>query len=116
GEGAADEETAAAPPPLVGSLPIAIRQEKPGARVPLRRESSAARRRQMYEARDRERGLDPGALDFAGDEGDEGEESEEGEGDRAPGTTLSRGKHRALKILESAARVPEEGMWRSLAN
>ncbi|KAI5833802.1 hypothetical protein K523DRAFT_295234 [Schizophyllum commune Tattone D] len=116
---------------FIGSLPIAIRPprrrtsetvitktslaEKPGVLVPplpRRRESSTARRKQMYEERDRERGLDPGALDFTGDEGSD----EESDGDTVNGTALSRGKQRALRILESAAKVPEEGMWRSLAN
>ncbi|TRM67860.1 hypothetical protein BD626DRAFT_107199 [Schizophyllum amplum] len=119
---------------FVGSLPIAIRPpprrastsdyqaktslvEEPGVLVPplpRRRESSTARRKQMYGERDRERGLDPGALDFTGEEDEE--ESDEDTTRGEDGKSMSRGKQRALKILESASKVPEEGMWRSLAN
>ena len=51
-------------------------------------------------------------VDFTGDEGSDEESDEE----TVNGAALSRGKQRALRILESAAKVPEEGMWRSLAN
>ncbi|KAH8999083.1 hypothetical protein EDB92DRAFT_1832331 [Lactarius akahatsu] len=72
--------------------------------------TSAGYRKASYAARDRSRSLDPGALDF---ETIGEEESIDGD-DGDPGS-LSRGRHRALKILQARSTLPAEGMWRSLA-
>ncbi|KAH9045377.1 hypothetical protein EDB85DRAFT_1906300 [Lactarius pseudohatsudake] len=72
--------------------------------------TSAGYRKASYAARDRSRSLDPGALDF---ETIGEEESIDGD-DGDPGS-LSRGRRRALKILQARSTLPAEGMWRSLA-
>ncbi|KAH9006788.1 hypothetical protein EDB86DRAFT_2868270 [Lactarius hatsudake] len=72
--------------------------------------TSAGYRKASYAARDRSRSLDPGALDF---ETIGEEESIDGD-DGDPGS-LSRGRRRALKILQARSALPAEGMWRSLA-
>jgi len=70
---------------------------------------SASYRKASYAARDRSRLLDPGALDFeAGDD----ESLDADDGDTG---SLSRGRRRALKILQARSELPAEGMWRSLA-
>jgi len=70
-----------------------------------------------YAERDRNRAMDPGALDFAIAEEDEEEDNGEGP-KQASGESTSPGekarKH-ALKILQARSELPEEGMWRSLA-
>ncbi|KDR84066.1 hypothetical protein GALMADRAFT_151088 [Galerina marginata CBS 339.88] len=79
--------------------------------------SSSAIRRAAYAERDRNRSMDPGALDFATEE-DEDEEESEGEVEQANAETPDAGekarKH-ALRILQARSELPGEGMWRSLA-
>ncbi|KAF8559458.1 hypothetical protein OG21DRAFT_1493342 [Imleria badia] len=81
-----------------------------------RHTSSSTMRRASYAERDRSRSIDPGALDFiAGD----GEEAEDDESDEEPSKANvadeGRGRQRAFKILQARSRVPEAGMWMSLA-
>ncbi|KAJ2930572.1 hypothetical protein H1R20_g6529, partial [Candolleomyces eurysporus] len=82
--------------------------------------STAAILRARYAERDRERSIDPGPLDYAVLEEDEGEDEEsETEEEKAQIQALlatSRARKRALKILQAAKRLPEAGMWRSLAS
>ncbi|KAI9448005.1 hypothetical protein H4582DRAFT_1897722, partial [Lactarius indigo] len=73
--------------------------------------TSASYRKASYAARDRSRSLDPGALDFETIGDDESVDGDEGD---HPGS-LSRGRRRALKILQARSTLPAEGMWRSLA-
>lgn len=72
--------------------------------------TSASYRKASYAARDRGRSLDPGALDFETIDEDESIDGDDGD----PGS-LSRGRRRALKILQARSTLPAEGMWRSLA-
>ncbi|KAH9062672.1 hypothetical protein EDB87DRAFT_1605216, partial [Lactarius vividus] len=72
--------------------------------------TSAGYRKASYAARDRSRSLDPGALDFETIGEDESIDGDDGD----PGS-LSRGRRRALKILQARSTLPAEGMWRSLA-
>jgi hypothetical protein len=58
----------------------------------------------------RDNSQDPGVLDFAGY--DDNENDEDDEPSDLPG---QRSRQQALKILQARSRVPEEGMWRSLA-
>jgi len=81
-----------------------------------RHTSSATLRRASYAERDRSRAIDPGALDFiAGD----GEEAEDDESDEEPSKANvadeGRGRQRAFKILQARSKIPEAGMWMSLA-
>ncbi|KAI9574313.1 hypothetical protein HD554DRAFT_2046213 [Boletus coccyginus] len=81
-----------------------------------RHTSSATLRRASYAERDRSRAIDPGALDFiVGD----GEEAEDDESDEEPSkanvANEGRGRQRAFKILQARSKIPEEGMWMSLA-
>ncbi|EIW76279.1 hypothetical protein CONPUDRAFT_168847 [Coniophora puteana RWD-64-598 SS2] len=89
--------------------------------------SARSARRASYAERDRQRAIDPGALDFAGqgyeDEDDEeddedegGDEAEGGDGGKTGGETEAPSRQRALKILKARSRLPAEGMWRSLAS
>jgi len=86
--------------------------------------SAAAMRRASYAERDRQRAMDPGALDFATEDEEEGESSEEevdaGAGAGAGAVDVeaemgTRSRRRALRILQKRSEIPEEGMWRSLA-
>jgi hypothetical protein len=95
--------------------------------------TSAAMRRASYAERDRNRSLDPGALDFTAEEDEEDEEDREltkPEAELGP-----RSLQRALKILQKRSEIPSDGkisfrlmisftngfnfliigMWRSLA-
>ncbi|KAH9179671.1 hypothetical protein EDB89DRAFT_1922530 [Lactarius sanguifluus] len=72
--------------------------------------TSAGYRKASYAARDRSRSLDPGALDFETIGEDESIDGDDGD----PGS-LSRGRRRALNILQARSTLPAEGMWRSLA-
>ncbi|KAI0307139.1 hypothetical protein B0F90DRAFT_1813941 [Multifurca ochricompacta] len=79
--------------------------------------TSASYRRASYAARDRSRSLDPGALDFetgALDFEIDGDD-ESMDGDDGDVSSLSRGRRRALRILQARSELPAEGMWRSLA-
>lgn len=81
-----------------------------------RHASSTSFRKASYAERDRSRAMDPGTLDFiAGG----GEGAEQDESDDEPGQTNvpeeGRGRQRALKILEARSKIPEAGMWMSLA-
>jgi hypothetical protein len=71
---------------------------------------SASYRRASYAARDRSRSLDPGTLDFESGVDDDVIDADEGDAG-----SLSRGRRRALKILQARSELPDEGMWRSLA-
>lgn len=129
------------PPGIPGSLPISIgplsRKREPlslasyqpktslpdraSAMVPplpnmVCRHSTSALRKASYAARDRDRCMDPGTLDFISqdDEGDEDNESDD-EPSQMDLPDESRGRQRALKILEARSKVPAAGMWRSLA-
>lgn len=78
--------------------------------------SSAAIRKATYLERDRSRSMDPGTLDFPSEEE---EEDTGGESDVVENETVQsgeRGRKKALKILQARSELPEEGMWRSLAN
>ena len=55
--------------------------------------------------------MDPGALDFDSGGDDEGIDADDGDAG-----SLSRGRRRALKILQARSELPDEGMWRSLAS
>lgn len=72
--------------------------------------SSSTLRRAAYAERDRQRSLDPGALDFSLEEDDEEEATEE-----ITSGTGHTGRDRALRILQARSSLPEAGMWRSLA-
>ncbi len=73
--------------------------------------TSASYRKASYAARDRSRSLDPGALDFEAVDDDESLDGDDGDTG-----SLSRGRRRALKILQVRSELPAEGMWRSLAS
>jgi hypothetical protein len=73
--------------------------------------TSASYRKASYAARDRSRSLDPGALDFEAVGDDESVDGDDGDTG-----SLSRGRRRALKILQARSELPAEGMWRSLAS
>ncbi|KAG1782864.1 hypothetical protein EV702DRAFT_959144 [Suillus placidus] len=129
------------PPGIPGSLPISIgplsRKREPlslasyqpktslsdraGAMVPplpniVGRYSTSALRKASYAARDRDRSMDPGTLDFVSqdDEGDEDDESDDEPSQTDP-PNEARGRQRAFKILEARSKLPAAGMWRSLA-
>jgi hypothetical protein len=72
--------------------------------------TSASYRKASYAARDRSRSLDPGTLDF-----ESGGDDESIDADDSESGSLSRGRRRALKILQARSELPAEGMWRSLA-
>jgi hypothetical protein len=72
--------------------------------------TSASYRKASYAARDRSRSLDPGTLDF-----EAGGDEESIDGDDGDAGSLSRGRRRALEILQARSELPDEGMWRSLA-
>ncbi|KIM46487.1 hypothetical protein M413DRAFT_441575 [Hebeloma cylindrosporum] len=80
--------------------------------------SSAAIRKAAYLARDRNRSMDPGTLDFAVEEEDEDEEGEESQLEQGKGEASDpgeKGRKHALKILQARSELPADGMWRSLA-
>jgi hypothetical protein len=78
--------------------------------------SSTALRKAAYAERDRTRSMDPGALDFAaGDDEDEMDDSDGESPSHGSPSAGQRARKRALKILQLRSRLPEEGMWRSLA-
>ncbi|KAF9236214.1 hypothetical protein BU15DRAFT_89261 [Melanogaster broomeanus] len=81
-----------------------------------RRHTSSALRRASYAERDRTRARDPGALDFPNEDGaDDEDEESDAEPSRVDTANEGRGRQRALKILEARSKVPEAGMWMSLA-
>lgn len=92
--------------------------ERAGAMVPRLqgtddRRSASALRKASYAARDRDRSMDPGTLDFVSQEDQDGDSDDEPlQADRLD---EARGRRRALKILEARSRLPAAGMWRSLA-
>ncbi|KAJ7872065.1 hypothetical protein B0H13DRAFT_2059786 [Mycena leptocephala] len=88
---------------------------------------SSSVRRAVYEERDRQRAMDPGALDFAADANsviEEEDESEDDDGDQGATTSASvngggkvrGGRKRALKILQARDDLPDSGMFYSLAS
>ncbi|KAG2141604.1 hypothetical protein BD769DRAFT_1427409 [Suillus cothurnatus] len=80
------------------------------------RHSTSALRKASYAARDRDRSMDPGTLDFVSqdDGGDEDDESDD-EPSQMDLPDEARGRQRAFKILEARSKLPAAGMWRSLA-
>ncbi|KAG1892012.1 hypothetical protein F4604DRAFT_1696881 [Suillus subluteus] len=78
--------------------------------------STSSLRKASYAARDRDRSMDPGTLDFVSpdDEGDEDDESDDEPSQMDP-PDEARGRQRAFKILEARSKLPAAGMWRSLA-
>ncbi|KIJ69811.1 hypothetical protein HYDPIDRAFT_104438 [Hydnomerulius pinastri MD-312] len=81
-----------------------------------RHTSSVTLRKASYAERDRSRSMDPGALDFVREDGEDGDEDEsEEEPNKADFLDVSRGRQRALKILEARSKLPAAGMWRSFA-
>jgi hypothetical protein len=104
---------------ISASLPISIAvvprhriengpAEQPGSKPEA--STSTSHRKASYAAHDRIHSLDPGVNYFEAD-GDN-ESGDDGDND---GGTLSRGRRRALKILQARSELPDEGMWRSLA-
>jgi len=89
-----------------------VHSEKPIPSFPARRRfsTSDAFRRAAYAERDLSRSMDPGALDF-----DAEVEYENDDGPTKSREAGERGRQRALKILQARSKLPEEGMWRSLA-
>ena len=77
--------------------------------------SAASFRRASYAERDRQRAMDPGALDFATETDEAESENSEEETEVARSDVGTRSRKQALKILQKSSEVPEEGMWRSLA-
>lgn len=85
--------------------------------------SSTTIRKALYAERDRVRSVDPGIMDFTSSDEEDGtddtEESSEDEAEKArveAYLATSRGRKRALKILQARSELPDSGMWRSLAN
>ncbi|KAG2013242.1 hypothetical protein CC2G_010175 [Coprinopsis cinerea AmutBmut pab1-1] len=81
--------------------------------------SSTAIRKAVYAERDRERSMDPGLMDFRTyEEEEDTTSSDEDEEDARIEAYLSttRGRRRALKILQARSVLPDSGMWRSLAS
>jgi hypothetical protein len=76
--------------------------------------SSTALRKAAYAERDRTRSVDPGALDFAAEDEDD-EESDDDVSTFGVADAGERGRRRALRILQALSKLPEPGMWRSLA-
>jgi len=78
--------------------------------------STSALRKASYAARDRDRSMDPGTLDFISqdDEADEDDESDDELFQTDP-LDEARGRRQAFKILEARNKLPAAGMWRSLA-
>ncbi|CCM05581.1 uncharacterized protein FIBRA_07808 [Fibroporia radiculosa] len=84
--------------------------DRPGMLVPaLRLSSSVAMRQAVYAERDRNKPIDPGALDFTDTNELDDEEDVDDE------YTGSIGRRRALQILKARSKLPDDGMWRSLA-
>lgn len=80
---------------------------RPAAPPAVDKASAAALRRASYAERDRNRLLDPGALDFVADDDiDEDDEDEGAEGEDAG----SKSRQIALKILQKTSRIPPDGM------
>ncbi|KAI0700789.1 hypothetical protein BC835DRAFT_1518032 [Cytidiella melzeri] len=101
-----------------GTKPTAPSSYQPKTAVPEKPEAfdkatAAAMRRASYAERDRNRSLDPGALDFTADEDELDEEDEEMSKPEAE--VGARSLQRALKILQKRSEMPGDGMWRSLA-
>jgi hypothetical protein len=81
-----------------------------------RHTSSATLRRASYAERDRSRAIDPGALDFIAGNGEEAEDDQsDEEPTKANVADEGRGRQRAFKILQARSKIPEAGMWMSLA-
>ena len=71
----------------------------------------------MYAERDRTRSVDPGLSDLLEDDEEESEVDNAEENARIDALlATTRGRRRALKILQAANQLPEAGMWRSLAS
>ncbi|KAM5531923.1 hypothetical protein V8D89_014393 [Ganoderma adspersum] len=85
--------------------------DRPGLLVPALHQTSSSLRRASYAERDRVRPVDPGALDFAGDDDDDDDDDDV---DSDP-ETGGKARQRALKILKARNEMPAAGMWRSLA-
>lgn len=79
------------------------------------RRSASALRKASYAARDRDRSMDPGTLDFASQDEENRDDESDDELFQADPLDEARGRRRALKILEARNKLPAAGMWRSLA-
>jgi len=102
-------------PPTVPEEPSSPSPAPPSSNKPF---SSAAIRKAAYLERDRNRSMDPGALDFAMEEDEEEEDSEGTEPALRKGEASNageKGRKHALKILQARSELPADGMWRSLA-
>ena len=88
--------------------------------------SATANRKAMYAERDRTRAVDPGTLDLLDDDEDDEDEDDTSSDDDLWNPeeqrkikallSTSRGQRKALKIIRRANKLPEAGMWRSLAS
>ncbi|TBU49005.1 hypothetical protein BD309DRAFT_852542 [Dichomitus squalens] len=80
--------------------------DRPGLLVPALRNSSTSSslRRASYAERDRVRPVDPGALDFAGDDDDEYDDDVDSDPE-----TGGKARQRALKILKARNELPAAG-------
>lgn len=91
---------------LVPPLPAVV--ENPDQK----QKSAAASRKEVYDERNKVRGLDPGILDFDYEE-DEDANSPVYD-DELNQVSASRSRQHALKIIQARNSVPAEGLWRSL--
>ncbi|KAF9567403.1 hypothetical protein CPC08DRAFT_758361 [Agrocybe pediades] len=89
-------------------------EPSPNASGSAKKVNSAALHRAMYAERDRNRAMDPGALDFAIAEEDEEEEEPKIAAEEST-SAGEKSRQQALKILQARSDLPEAGMWRSLA-
>ncbi|KAJ7639357.1 hypothetical protein FB45DRAFT_905382 [Roridomyces roridus] len=100
------------------TLPAADPEPEPEPEPPISSSSNAIRTA-LYQERDQQRAMDPGALDFPVDYGRivEEEENRTASTSRAGSVPESgRGNQRALSILQARNELPDSGMWRSLAS
>lgn len=77
--------------------------DRPGLLVPALHQTSSSLRRASYAERDRVRPVDPGALDFAGDD-----DYDDDDVDSDP-ETGGKARQRALKILKARNEMPAAG-------
>ncbi|KAF7798920.1 hypothetical protein EIP86_010148 [Pleurotus ostreatoroseus] len=91
-----------------GGLPsIQPKASLPGDRpAPVDKVSAAALRRASYAERDRNRLLDPGALDFTAEDDDE-----EDDEDVAEGEDSTKSRQLALRILQKRSQLPADGAY-----
>jgi len=125
------------PDSAIPEQPTSGAQQTEQAAEPTVNGSSRAIHKAVYAERDRERLIDPGPMDFnRDDEAEEESEDEDADGgsdddeppvdessqeaqDRAQldrYLATSRGRKYALKIIQARNKLPDSGMWRSLAS